>query len=83
VSRNGTQRPAAEDARVVARDEPACAHPVPSFRRGHARRAARDFLSPEFREAAISDSGALRSPHVHDVRLVDTFAVTFRDSTKF
>jgi len=55
----------------------------PSFRRGHARRAARDFLSPEFREAAISDSGAIRSPHVHDVRLVDTFAVTFRDSTKF
>jgi hypothetical protein len=40
-------------------------------------------LSAGFCESRDSDSGAVRSSHVHDVKLVDTCAVTFRDIMKF
>jgi hypothetical protein len=56
---------------------------VTRFCSSHRCGAVIRFLSADFRESPDSDSGAVRSSHVHDVTLVDTCTVTFRDIRKF
>jgi len=80
MSRNETWCPVGRERRA---DGGTRGSLVTRFRSSHRCRAVIRFLSADFRESPDSDSGAIRSSHVHDARLVDIFAVTFRDITKF